>query len=394
MSKGKAKKSWKEKLRERQLNYHRKLEAHRVRIERKIIEQRAKIRKKRWIILSLFLLAIMPVIVYSAGQYLKSSTSHTEQGIGQTQGESVPHPQYIYIWPDGRVEPSNAPLSVINSSYYKLTGNVSFPIIVLKDDVIIDGAGYYVVGAQIYGSRGVDLSCRKNITIVNIKIMNFDYALYMDQTLNSKIFASELTNNYCAIWISRSSFINVSSNKIYENRGYALWMKNSTNNVISWNLITRHSNYTIYLGHSSNNTIKFNTIENNRLGIFLFSSTWNIITYNNISKNYQAVHFLYSSENQIIANDIVENGVGVGFSESCDNKIHHNNFINNIACVTVENSINIFDNGVSEGNYWSDYLNNNPNAEKLNGIWNMPYVIDEKNRDNYPLTAPIKIKLT
>lgn len=395
MSKGKAKKSWKERLREKQVKYQRILEAHRARVERKILERRSKIRRKRRIILPLCLFVVMLIVIYSAGQHFKSpGSSHTGQETSQiSQGGTSSLSPYIYIWPDGRIEPPDAPISVINSHYYRLTGNASLPIIVLRDNIIIDGAGYYVVGTKIYGSRGVDISYRRNVTIINVKVIGFDYAVYMDQTSSSNVFESEFTNNYCGVWISRSSFINVSSNRIYENRGYALWMKNSTNNFISRNTITRHSNYTIYIGHSSNNTIKCNTVMSNRLGIFIYSSTWNIIAYNNITKNYEGIHLLYSSENQIIFNDIIENDVGVGFSDSHNNRIYYNNFINNVMCVNIQKSTGIWDDGVSKGNYWSDYLDKNPNAERLNGVWNTPYVINENNQDNYPLTVPIKTKI-
>lgn len=396
MSKGKAKKSWKERLRERQIRYQRILESHRIRVERKISEQRFKMRKKLRIILPLCLFAIILVVIYSTGHYYKPpATSNTGEETNQnTQGESTSFSPYIYIWPDGRIEPSSAPLLMINSSYYKFNGNVSLPIIVLKDSIIIDGAGYYVVGTQTYGSRGIDISYRKNVTIINIKVIGFDYAVYMDQASNSNIFDSEFTSNYCGVWISRSSLINISSNKIYENRGYALWMKNSTNNIISRNIITRHSNYTIYIGHSNNNTIKHNTIVSNRLGLFLYSSTWNIIIHNNITKNYEGMHLLFSNENQVIYNDIVENDVGIGSSESRNNRVYYNNFINNVVCINIQNSADIWDDGFSRGNYWSDYLDKNPNAERLDGVWSIPYIINENNQDNYPLTVPVKTKPT
>jgi len=53
-------------------------------------------------------------------------------------------------------------------------------------------------------------------------------------------------------------------------------------------------------------------------------------------------------------------------------------------------STNFWDDGVSEGNYWSDYEDRYLNAEEIDesGIWNKPYVINENNQDNYPLINP------
>lgn len=50
-------------------------------------------------------------------------------------------------------------------------------------------------------------------------------------------------------------------------------------------------------------------------------------------------------------------------------------------------AINAWDDG-SEGNYWSDYKGLDENGD---GIGGNPYIIDENNRDNYPLLTPRSI---
>jgi hypothetical protein len=44
-----------------------------------------------------------------------------------------------------------------------------------------------------------------------------------------------------------------------------------------------------------------------------------------------------------------------------------------------------FDDGISMGNYWSDYGIQNPAAINNNGIWSIPYVVNNSIVDNYPL---------
>lgn len=58
-------------------------------------------------------------------------------------------------------------------------------------------------------------------------------------------------------------------------------------------------------------------------------------------------------------------------------------------------SVNIWDNGyTSGGNYWHDYTGGDDyfgvqqNKLGSDGIGDTPYVIDESNRDNYPLMSP------
>lgn len=387
----KRKQNIREKLRKIQMKHQKTLETYRPRIE-KIIAQNRLRKLRRSILITLSLIFILVLCFISALWYSGSNQGNPQENNQTAQQSTGSLSPYIYIWPDGKVEPSTAPISKVQEWYYQFTGNVSLPIIVLKDNIVIDGAGHHLVGTQVLGSRGIDVSYRNNVTIINLKIIGYDYAVYMDSTSRSNISNSEFTNNYCAVWLSRASFNHVTSNKIYENRGYALWMKNSTGNVISWNTITKHVNYTIYMGYSSNNTIKYNILANNRLSIFAYSSTGNTFTYNNITKNYEGIHLLYSSENRIMLNNIRENEIGIGSSESQNNRIYHNNFIGNTACVNIQNSADTWDDGSSKGNYWSDYIDKNPNAEEIDGVWNIPYIIDEKNQDRYPLTSPIKIK--
>jgi hypothetical protein len=44
-----------------------------------------------------------------------------------------------------------------------------------------------------------------------------------------------------------------------------------------------------------------------------------------------------------------------------------------------------------EGNYWSDYQLKYPNATEIEGMWDIPYVIDENNVDHYPLNQQVDI---
>jgi hypothetical protein len=83
----------------------------------------------------------------------------------------------------------------------------------------------------------------------------------------------------------------------------------------------------------------------------------------------------------------MDNEYGIYFPSFDDNSVHYNFFIfnNHHAFDPYNSSINQWD-YLGEGNYWNDYTTKYPNATRLNGIWDTPYVIDENNVDNYPLT--------
>lgn len=338
MPKKEKKKSWKERRRERQIKQQRAQEAYQVQSERE-----AKKKPRQWpkgkIFVAVFFLVLI-LGVYAAWQYTTSSAPSDETPpVTPTSG-------VIYIRPDGQVSPSTAPISNVDNSHYTFTADIYNPIIIARDNIVIDGANHALQGTGELGSKGIDLTGRSDVTIKNVKIKGFDYGVYLSSASNNVISQNDFTNNYCAIWIVVSSNDNIiSGNNVENNEMWAIFLKESSNNKISENQITSHTNYTIYVRHSNYTTFSGNYIADNHLGIF--------------------------------------------FYEASDNILYHNNFVNNADSISSSDSTNTFDNG-KEGNYWSDYEEAYPDAEELDGsgIWNTPYVIDENNQDNYPIINP------
>jgi len=165
---------------------------------------------------------------------------------------------------------------------------------------------------------------------------------------------------------------------------------NGTGDVI--HITTEHVNVTGF------------TIRNGTNGIFIQKSEksdYNIINGNIVTDNLYGIH-LYSiscpcdlrHDNIIINNIIKNNDKGIFLGRAEDNVIYHNSFMNNTQQVGIYYSgyVNVWDGGYpSGGNYWSDYEERYPDANELDGsgIWDTPYVIDEKNRDRYPLMNPL-----
>ena len=337
MPKKEKKKSWKERQRERQIKQQRAQEAHQIQRERE-----AKRKPRQWpkgkILVAVCLLVLI-LGAYGIWQYTKTSTPSDETP------PVIPTSQIIYISPDGQVSPSTAPISNVGNSHYTFTADIYNSIILGRDNIVIDGANHALQGTGVYGSRGIDLTGRSNVTITNLKIKGFDYGIYLSSASNNVLSQNDLTNNYCGIWIVVSSNNNViSGNNIANNEMYGIWLKESSNNKISENEMISHANYTIYIRSSSDTTVSANHIANSNLGIFIY--------------------------------------------EASNNFLYHNNFVDNRVHVSNSASTNVWDNGYpSGGNYWSDYEEKYPDAEELegSGIWNTPYIIDENNQDNYPL---------
>ncbi len=232
----------------------------------------------------------------------------------------------IRILPDGGIDPPNVPIQR-NGDVYTFTDNVYARIVVDRDNIVIDGAGYTLQG-NYNGTRtdswmvgqgsdqeynetaipwtiGIDLANknRHNLTVKNLNIKNFYIGMY--------------------IW-------------------------------------------------TVNNTITGCAISDNIVGILL-SGDYNTITRNYITRNEEGIFF----------------GVNQPGNEPVNIVLTHNSFIDNIVqfsgcfCEDYNTSepVHTWDDG-KEGNFWSDYNGTDSNGD---GIGDTPYVIDVQNRDRYPL---------
>jgi parallel beta-helix repeat protein len=233
-----------------------------------------------------------------------------------------------------------------NGNVYTFTGNVSGTIIVRRDDIVLDGAGYtlqgdgnkapVIAGSDIY-SAGIFLQSRDNVVVTNLVISNFSRGI--------ELSLSMMYNPGC-----------------------------------------------------QNVTVFGNTITNNEIGILCSHSENNVFSGNIITSNTYGISCSVADNNAIYENTISRNDYGIEFYYSLDNIVYRNNFINNTWQAVINrqwemSSISFWDND-SLGNYWSDYLTKYPSASEIgsSGIGDTPYVIGADNVDSYPLMYPCNIE--
>ena len=232
----------------------------------------------------------------------------------------------VSILSDGSIDPPTVPIQR-NGDVYTFTDDVYAQIVVDKDNIVIDGAGYVLQGSyngtrtdslvigqgpdQEYNETvaawtiGIDLANenRHNLTVKNLNIMNFYIGMYI-WTSNNKIVGCAVSDNIVGILLSGDS------------------------NYLTENYITRNEEG-IFFG--------VNQPGNEPLNIVL-------------------------TRNSFIENDVQFSG--------CVCKDYN----------TTE-PVHTWDDG-KEGNYWSDYNGTDKDAD---GIGDTPYVIDVQNQARYPL---------
>jgi len=180
---------------------------------------------------------------------------------------------------DGSVFPPTAPISSVDNVTYTLTGNIAKPIVVERDNIVVDGANFTVQGTE--SGKGISMLGSRNITIKNMRVESFGYG----------------------IWLSHSSNNTISGNNVTDS-GFGIWLENSSSNIISENKITDCGMFGMVLYSSSaNNTLYGNNMTTNSIGIWLSESSKNTFSGNVMDGNvanfggvsgYELSHFMHS----------------------------------------------------------------------------------------------------
>jgi parallel beta-helix repeat protein len=306
----------------------------------------------------------------------------------------------------------------------------TYVVSVTVDDVVVNG-----FTVQNGSMSGILLSNCSNCRVENnIATLNMESGIRLENTSASLVSNNEIFNNGyvipglatgLGIFLGLSYNNTICSNHVYDNFFCGIYLGDSDSNFVCDNDMTaQHLStepYGIDIVASCNNVVHMNTVSNNSHGIWVWCSSWNTISNNNVSDNGvdeqygDGIEINRSTNNTVVANHvqnntkgivikdeasnntvacntIVSNGRGVYTHYSNSSILCKNNFINNKVHVSVGGAfpgddypdVNVWDNG-AEGNYWSNFTGEDVN---LDGIIDTPYILDIRNRDNFPLVEP------
>ncbi|MBB6066555.1 right-handed parallel beta-helix repeat-containing protein [Methanococcus maripaludis] len=233
---------------------------------------------------------------------------------------------------------------------------------------------YKVVGNTINGKPIYFYKNEENIG----EIPSDASQIIISNCTNGQIKNLTLDENAVVIYIGDSSEITVKNCTIKPNiyHDYDIYLINSENCNVTNNTfgISENTNFGVIKSYYSNNiTISENTLNGMAMGFVFYK-----VTNSNIFEN------------------TFENVYGVSIGEQggvSDVYVYTNNFINstrmdveNITFNSPANVSYLYNGAVYSGiagNYWNDY--SEPEAIINNGIWSIPYSINELVNDSYPL---------
>jgi parallel beta-helix repeat protein len=273
----------------------------------------------------------------------------------------------IIINPDGSISsPVSANITTSDNVTYTFTGNNYLPIIVNRNNIIINGNGHTL---QAPGQNGFSLTDVSNVTVENTTVTNSVDGIYLNSSSGDVLSRDSITANN----IDGISLVSSSNNAISENNitGNTVGVQvDFRNNHISGNNITNNITFGVAL-YSSGNTVSQNTftndglfvesIDNNVVGnsvnnkplvyledvsnydvsdagqVVLVNCNGIIVNNLNLSNASVGVELFQTSNTRITNNDITNNRYGVfGDSSSVysvlsENKIENDSITNNIA---------------------------------------------------------------
>jgi len=285
----------------------------------------------------------------------------------------------IYIRADGSIEPSTANITSVDNVTYTFTGNINDHIVVERDNIVVDGAGYSMEGTA--SGTAIDLSYRFNVTVKRVSISNFACGIALYYSSNNEIAENYMKDNLFAILLNYGSNNSISGNAfsggskcdvgLYDSLGndisgnnmtftgvYSIYLSNSSSNAISGNIMTYCRNG-IYLENSSNNNVIFGNSIKYGSGIYLQESSNNTISENTItawsgSSSYDGVKFVESSNNTVSGNTITtKESDGVTLFQSSNNTVSGNTITTERVCISLGSSSGntIVQNNIKKGDY-------------------------------------------
>jgi parallel beta-helix repeat protein len=317
----------------------------------------------------------------------------------------------IYIRANGLVEGTDKIVNE-NNVTYTFTDDINDSIVVERSNIIIDGDEYTLNGSWSL-MVGFNLTSVSNVTIKNVNIVTFGYAMWLEGASQCVISNNTCTDNEGGIWLvsstgntvsgnnvkrsveavalDSSSGNNITGNNMTESHYSVYVIDNSTGNTISENNITTSSTSGIYLNGSPNNVISGNNIKDspNEHICLLYSSNNNIISGNTLTNSTADVGiYVYAcSLNSFFGNNITSNAdTGIRLDSSSDSTISENNISQNLNGVYLwySSNITISKNDITTNNQIGIVidLSNNNTINGNNIMTNKGYGVDFNSASN------------
>jgi parallel beta-helix repeat protein len=259
----------------------------------------------------------------------------------------------IYIKADGSISPPTRSIIRTQNGYTFVDNLSNYALEVQCNNIVINGAGYYVQKIQPAYLRTDALALKgvRNVTITNLDIRGFDYGVYLSNSQDCQIIGNEFSGNQRGIVLADHSTGNmVSGNSFSSGGGIGIYY--STNNSLRSNVmsgsgphlwvdcenVTSPSDFMNDIDET--NTINDKPVyywinQHDRavpLGagyVALVNCSGIMVKNLNLTNNGQGVLLISTKNAQVTNNSIAANNKGIAIYGSPDNNFTSNNITSN-----------------------------------------------------------------
>jgi parallel beta-helix repeat protein len=183
----------------------------------------------------------------------------------------------IFIRADGTVDPPSSPLQR-NGTLYTLTSNISSDyeaIVIEKDGVILDGAGFTVQGLGSIYSVGVQIEGRLNVTVRRMRVEAFEHGVVVNSSSDIDLVENIIAGNLVGVLFKASVFNGLLSSKIMNNSD-GVELHASLNNSVRGNFLLGNTRAGLSLCSSQNNSFAHNSFVANLQDVDLCPDLLNV----------------------------------------------------------------------------------------------------------------------
>ncbi|MEX2683812.1 MAG: NosD domain-containing protein [Candidatus Sigynarchaeota archaeon] len=221
---------------------------------------------------------------------------------------------------------------------------------------------------------GITIEASVNTTITASDFSDCDWGINFQYSTACRITTSTANRCFWGIFVNYCNDSYIASNNLLDCRELGACLSAVDKLTFQDNTVRGASLYGVYLSMIWRSQLIGNDISYNKeSGIMCFNGRWMTIAENTFSNN----------------------GYGIILSQNTShNKFYCNTFVNNPDSNAFYDTgyfgtNNTWSNGTL-GNYWDDYRDRYPTAEKIGGIWNVAYVLNgtTPGQDPQPLVYP------
>jgi len=234
--------------------------------------------------------------------------------------------------------------------------NITGIIIQECQGIIITDCDFIASGPSGVGWFGVDFRGFSGTLDITIQDCLFESVNCDGQSVEEGLAITNCAFNSGSISLIDSPASEVSSNTITD--GHIQVAYNCNGSLVYNNTLTDCPEYGLYIRENntdllvSTNTMKGSKSQDNH-GINLQSN--GVTLYNNVIENFDSGIYIDGNDGSIHNNTVFGNNIGIEIaSDSSSNNLYYNILYDNTQNANDDGSDNIWDDGISLGNYWSN----------------------------------------